>query len=131
MSDIELQPDVDEVLQAEEDNSPAVKVKHQGPMRTQALPTKAGATLTKAVGTTSVYLLRADHRRAKVTLISDAVMLIAFDKSSATQDDRMARWPANVPYVSTGAVELYVKAATGTANVSFLTELWATGEGTE
>lgn len=133
MSDnIDMQPDTDEVLQLEPTTEPAVKVKVEGPTRVQMLPTKGGATITRIVGATSaLLLLRIDKRRAKATLIGDAAFLISLDKSSATQTDRMAKWPANVPYTSTAATEIYVMAVTGNVNVSFITELWAAGEGVE
>jgi hypothetical protein len=134
---LELQPDPDEVLQVEEPagTEPEVKVRVNGPVRTQALPRKGGATFTKNVvaltAGPALQVLRADHRRAQAVLLAAAAVLVAYGDANAQDASTMALWPANTPLTVSGTVDVYVAAATGTTTVSVLTELWATGEGSD
>ena len=134
-SAVELQPDVPEVLQAEEPagREPVIKVSQQGPVRTQALPRKGGATFTKNVAAmpAALNVLRPDHRRASAILIAAAAILVAYGDANAQDASTMALWPANVPLPVSGTVDVWVAAAAGTTTVSVLTELWATGEGSD
>jgi hypothetical protein len=126
--DINLQPDIDDVLQ-EETPEPAVAVHVEGPVRTQILPRKAGSTFTKTVGTTPQRILRQDHRRAGAYLTSfGADLLLAFDSASAQEPSRMARWPALTPFPSEAITDIWVASESATSEVSIITELWATGE---
>jgi len=131
--DPDLQPDNDDVLQVEDPAGyePEVNVKVCNPVRVQLLPRKAGATFTKTVAAmpTPTHLLRPNPRRASVTVISDAEILIALSRASAADASMMALWPAGVPFTSSAATDLLVAAETGTAVVSVIEELWATGEG--
>lgn len=125
----DLQPEELDSLQAEETYpQPAVIVKHEGPVRTQALPRKQGGTRTRTLTTTPQLLLSADHRRASFTLISVASFVFSFSASSAQDPSTMAVWPPNVPYVCNADTALYAAAATGTAVLSIITEFWATGD---
>jgi hypothetical protein len=135
----ELQPDVEAVLQVEEPEGtePTVRVKQQGPIRTQPLPRKAGSTKTVPVTTAKFTLLRPNPRRASAIIISDQPFYFSFtlaaaqiDTSVTTPPPTMAMWPANVPLPMTSADTYAVVAAkTGTANVSAVVEYWAAGEG--
>lgn len=128
---VELQPDPDEVLQAEPAGTePAVKVVQQGPVRTQALPRKGGATFTKNVPTfpATLQILRADHRRAEASLFASAAVLVAYGDANAQDTSTMATLPAGVRLPVSGTVDVWVSAATGTPTVSVFTENWATGE---
>lgn len=134
----DLQPDVDEVLQTEQDDTPRdgkpeppVDVRVNGSVRTQELPHKAGATRTRpVVSTTPIRLLAADHRRARASVMSIGQnMYVAFNSASASDVSTMMLWPANVPFIVLTATEVWVASATATTSVSFATELWATGEG--
>lgn len=134
MSTNELQPDVEDVLQVEPDGyEPTVKVSQQGPVRTQGLPRKAGATFNRDITTDvgQVPLLRADHRRAHAVLVADAAFYVAFNVAAAQDPSRMAEWPPLEPLTVTATVDVWVRAVTGTANISVITESWATGEGDE
>lgn len=130
----ELQPTVPEVLQSEEPygKAPTVPVCIDAPVRTQSLPRKAGATGTKTAGliadNAQRQLLRADHRRASAVLISDTPFLVALSAASAEDASTMALWPADTPCTITATSDVYVAAQTGTASVSFIEELWATGQ---
>jgi hypothetical protein len=129
--DPEFQPDLVDVLQIEGafGTEPPVNVKVNGPVRTQELPSKAGATFTKVVTTAPIKLLFSDHRRSRATIISVGQnMLVAFSSAAAQDSSRMALWPANLPYTHLGGTELWVASATTTTAVSVLTSLWATGE---
>jgi hypothetical protein len=136
-SAVELQPDPDEVLQAEEPagTEPTVNVKVTTPVRTQALPRKGGATFTKPLvaltAGPALQVLRADHRRAQAILIGAAPILVAYGDASAQDPSTMALLPAGVLLPVSGTVDVWVAAATGTTTVSVLTELWATGEGSD
>lgn len=139
MTTNELQPDVEAVLQVEEPEGtePTVRVKQQGPIRTQPLPRKAGSTKTVPVTTAKFTLLRPNPRRASAIIISDQPFYFSFtlaaaqiDTSVTTPPPTMAMWPANVPLPMTSADTYAVVAAkTGTANVSAVVEYWAAGEG--
>lgn len=125
----DLQPEELEVLQAEDDQSAAaIVVKHEGPIRTQALPRKNAGTRTRTLTTTPQFLLAADHRRASATFIAPAGFLFAFTPAAAQDPSTMAAWPANVPYTLTADTAFYAAAATGTVALSIITEFWATGE---
>jgi hypothetical protein len=127
----EFQPDLPEVLQIEGayGTEPPVNVKVVGPVRTQDMPLKSGATFTKTVSTTPIKLLFSDHRRARATIISVGQnMLVAFSSASSQDASRMALWPANVPFTHVGDTELWVASVTATSSISVLTGLWATGE---
>jgi hypothetical protein len=125
----DLQPEELEVLQAEPESfQPAVKVKHEGPVRVQNLPRKNGGTRTRPLDITPKLLLSADHRRASATFIAPAAWLFAFTASSAQDASTMAAWPANVPYTLTADTAFYAASATGTTSLTVVTEFWATGE---
>lgn len=134
----EFQPDLDEVLQVEdispEGVAPVVDVAVRGPVRTQELPHKAGATFSRTVAALTatvpaVRILSADHKRARAVLMSVGQnMYVAFTQASAQDVSRMALWPANTSFVVTTATEVWVCAATATTTISVVTELWAAGE---
>lgn len=129
----ELQPDELEVLQAEEPDHiitvPVTIAAANVPVRMQDMPRKAGATLTKTVGTIPQKILFADHRRAQVRVISiGQSMLIAFSSAMAGDPSRMAVWPANVPFTMNTDGELWVASSTSTTQLGIITEMWATGE---
>jgi len=137
----DLQPDVEEVLQTEEPAGyePTVKVCVEGPVRTQALPGKGGATFTRTVSTTPTRLVGADHRRRTVSIQAEDNLYVAFSRAGIqsaidTPDNHEAflYYAAASPILTVGAtVEVWVAAITSTAKVSVFTELWATGEGVE
>jgi hypothetical protein len=135
MTDIEFQPDVDEVLQMEPETPltsiPVCVEEVRGPVRVQELPRKAGATKTVVITDTVPHrVLRADHYRAEATLISfEQDFYFALNPQSAQEASQMARWPALVPLVLSTTTPVYVVALTSsTTTVSVITELWATGE---
>lgn len=128
----ELQPDTPEVLQQEVDESPGVipVCVHDihGPVRTQALPRKGGGTRTVPLTTTPKRILTADHRRYKATLSGDADILVAFTQASAQDVSTMATVWSKTQLKITAAVEVWVQAVSGTANLSVITERWAEGD---
>jgi hypothetical protein len=133
-TDVDLQPEDLAVLQAEDAGpEPTVRTvvaKVETPVRTQALPRKAGATRTRTgVTTTPVRFLAADHRRASAAVVSIGQnMLIALVPAAASDPSTMALWPQNVPFILTADTELWVASATGTTTVTVITELWAAGD---
>ena len=133
MSNDDLQPDVEEVLQSEKYEDVTVNVcveKIKTPVRTQPLPRKQGATGTRTIDALSVTpLLRTDRNRASVLIISIAEdFYIAFNAQSAEDSRTMQRWPKLVPYPVDIDSAIYVKAVQNTTDISFSTRLWAVGE---
>lgn len=138
MSDHEtdLQPDIEDVLQEEGGGGMSVPVcitDQKQPLRTQALPRKAGATMTKTLTTTPQRVLRADARRARMRVVStDATSAGAFrfatNAASAQDNSTMCLWPGAQPLVLEATTELWLSAVTGTFSVGIATELWAEGE---
>jgi hypothetical protein len=132
MNEIELQPDVSEVIQEETYDVQAIEVCVQevrAPVRVQELPRKLATSQTKTVGTTAVRLLRADHWRASAVFVAfEQDVYLAFNEASAQDTSSMSRWPVSVPFTLTAATELWAVSSTGTTIVSVTTERWATGE---
>lgn len=128
--DASLQPELGDVLQQEPEDSARIEVcvrDVHGPVRTQALPRKAGTTFSKTIGASVVMpplVLAADHRRAQAVLVSTVALRVYYNDPSGTY----AVWPANVPLTVTATVDVYVKGDSGAATVSVITEKWATGE---
>lgn len=128
----ELQPDTGEVLQ-EEPYQMAVtgEVAVCGPVRTQELPRKSGATKTKVVSDTQyVQLLENDARRGFMLVMSmDAELLFAFSEASMQAAPAMSVWPKGVPLTLPVAAELWVQCGESgkTTRVSVTTGLWAAG----
>lgn len=135
--DEDLQPSYEEVLKQEVFSTPEPPVDvrlvdSRVPVSVQQLPHYPGATRTRAVGTTLVTLLGADHRRARATVIaSGGSMLVAFRQSDATDPSTMLEWPAGVSLPITASSGLIVQAKTGTITVAYITEMWAMGEGVQ
>jgi hypothetical protein len=83
------------------------------------------------VTTTPLRVLTADHRRALATVVATGgPVYIATSFASAQDPSRMALWPANVPFVTSAATDLWVQAQTGSLSLGVVTELWAAGDGT-
>lgn len=125
---VDLQPDLDEILQHEAES--AIKVAIDGPVRTQPLPYKDGATRTRNIGSTGpTQVLWPDHYRGQAYLVAFTQdIYVAFNLASAADTSRMSRWPALVPMPISCVTGVWVQAFTGTTDVSITTELWATGE---
>lgn len=125
---VDLQPDLDEILQHEDES--AVKVSIGGPVRTQPLPHKAGATRTRNIlATGPVQVLAADHYRAQAYLVSFTQdFYVAFSQAASQDTSRMSRWPALVPMPITTTTGVWVQSFATNTDISITTELWATGE---
>lgn len=128
----ELEPEVEDVLQAEAPPLTAIPVcitDTKTPIRAQVLPHKGGSTRTRNVpATAGTQVLRADHFRGLATLMSiDQNMLVTFTKGLDPVGDAQywTLWPKLVPFPITACVDVWVAAATATTNVSITTEDWA------
>jgi len=137
MGNNDLQPDLDEVLQAERhgiSHDYPVPVAVEGVVRTQDLPQKSGTTKTVSlaaagVGVTPVRVLKANHRRARVVLLAiGGAMRFSFDPASKEDPSRMALWPANVPFTHLGDDDVFVAADTVAITVTVVAGHWAVGE---
>lgn len=127
----ELQPDTEDVLQEESEpqlSVPVCVVDQKTPLRVQQLPRKGGATFTKTVTTTPLQVLWPDHRRARARIVSTSALLLAYDIAAAQDASTMAIWPANQIFEAGATTDVWVAAASGTAQVGVITELWAEGE---
>jgi hypothetical protein len=138
VSDIDLQPDVPDVLQEEAPPTfdvPVCITDQTGPLRTQALPRKGGATQTRVLTTTPFRVLTADPRRARARIMAAAaadVFLVAFTETAAQAESTMCLWNGREPFIHDATTEVWlsVPATPGTAvTVGVATELWAEGEG--
>jgi len=131
-TDVDMEPDTPEVLQAESVEEPVVKVKVEGQVRTQALPTKGGATGTKTVSATGYVLLRADPRRKRASITCNDDIYVAFTEQGLQEASGCFVYFGSVntnPLVIEAVVDIWVKPVAASASVSFMTELWAMGEG--
>lgn len=131
--DVDLQPDVSEVIQEEpeaEYSTPIVDVAVCGPVRTQQLPRKAGGTKTVTLDAiTPKHILTADHRRGMAYLVSHTEdFMLAYSKTSSTDDESMARIPKNILFPVGATVDVYVKAQATTTTLSVVQEGWAAGD---
>lgn len=133
MTNTDLQPDVEEVLQSEEYEDVTIKVcveKIKTPVRTQELPRKQGGTKTitvDALGPTR--LVPPDHNRAEIIVTSfNEDVYIAYNPQAAEDPSTMQRWPVRVPCHIELTSAVYVRAVQNTAIVSYGTRLWAVGE---
>jgi len=134
----DLQPDVDEVLQAEAPELTTIPVsvaELRGPVRVQQLPRKAAATMTRRLTTAPGQILRADHRRASAVLVAPVGFLVAFSETACQAPSAMAYWPADTPLTIGAAVEVWALILTPGVGelaeldrVSVVTEHWAVGE---
>ncbi|MGW2795183.1 hypothetical protein ACWC9H_35400 [Streptomyces sp. NPDC001251] len=130
MTDPQLEPDIEEVLQEEHDYAPpAVAVDVCGPVRVQHLPRKGGATRTVQLDATNPrHVLTADPRRGRALLVSfDQDFLVAYSEVGATSPATMARWPKTVPLEVGATVDVFVMAQTGTTALSVIQESWVMG----
>lgn len=133
--EVDLQPDVDDVLQEEASGGPTVPVclvDQKSPLRVQVLPRKGGATFVKTLSTTPLRVLTADHRRARAQLISTAaanIYLIAFSRAAAQDTSTMTPWMGGVPFETTATTEVWVRIpdAGSPFTLGVSTELWAEG----
>lgn len=128
----DLQPDTGEVLQEElYEMAVTGEVSVCGPVRTQELPRKSGATRTRVVTDTKyVQALENDPRRGFMLVMSmDAEVLFGFTEASMQDASAASVWPKGVPLTLPVAAELWLQCAESgkTTRVSVTTGLWAAG----
>jgi hypothetical protein len=103
---------------------PTFPVTVEGPVQSQALPTRGGATIQRKVTTVADHILNEDPRRSRVLLISkDDDMYVAFDQQSV-QSGVAAIWPKLVPLTITCTSGIWVAAVTTTSVISAVPEQW-------
>lgn len=132
----ELQPDVEETLQVEGSyDAPVVKVCVEGPVRTQALPRKAASVVRKALAANGpglpwsvVQILRSNPRRAKVTLMANCDIAVAFAEGPAQQVATMATWLVGRALEIEADSDIWIAADGAAGTVSAVVEYWATGQ---
>lgn len=130
---IDLQPELDEVLQAQGDDS-AVSVTVtdiKSPVRTQELPRRGGATrsYTLAAGAVPRRVAANNPRRASIILIAyGGDVYVSYGQQGSQDTMTQARWPAGVPLMLTSTQSVFVTPVTVAITLSTITEMWATEE---
>lgn len=129
---IDVTPDPDEIVQAEEDDYSVrpVGVTVCGPVQTREVPASGhpGYQTASAVGTAvGVRLLALEPRRKYATLIAlDEDVWISTSQAGAQAGAGGAmRIPAVVPYVIGHMHEVWACAVTGTTDISIETVNWS------
>jgi len=140
--EIDLEPDVAEVLQVENGYElppyeiPVTPVCVKDVVRVQALPRKSAAARTIGVsGAAPFRLLHADPHRASLKLVcTGGSMAVGFTQQSFSETfDNVTNclvWPAGVPLEIDAVTEVWVRsavAAFAAITVSFVRENWADG----
>lgn len=127
-----ITPDPDEIVQAEEDYDPArpINVAVCGPVQTREVPAAAypGYQTLTAVGTTvGVRALALEPRRkfATITAMDQDIYISSSQAGAQAGAGGAMRWPAVVPYVCQHMHEVWVTAVSGTTDVSVETVNWS------
>lgn len=105
----------------------AVPVRHDGPVRTQTLPTSSGVSRNFLVtGPDPVKILNADPRRARAVVICTGAAIFIGPDKNAVAGSLAARWPVALALTITDQEAWYVLAdAAGTSTVSVITSQWS------
>lgn len=103
---------------------PTIPVTVEGPVQSQAMPTRGGATVQRKVGVVPDRILNEDPRRSRVILVSkDDDMYVAFDQASILSATA-AIWPKLVPLTITCTSQIYVAAVSTASVISAIPEQW-------
>lgn len=130
MSEVDLQPDTEEIIQEQPPLS-VIPVRVRGPVGTHGLPNEPGGARTILIGSSGApkMLLGADHFRALAVLTSfDQDFLFGWTENQASDPSTMYRQPKNVPLRITASGQVWVLSATATTTLSYFTERWASSE---
>lgn len=129
---LDLTPDPDEIVQAEEPYDPArpIGVTVCGPVQTRELPALAppGYKTDQAIGTAlGVKVLPMDPRRKQATIIAQSQDIWISSSQAGAQSGASGamRIPAVLPYVITHAHEVWVCAVSSTTDVSAESIYWS------
>jgi hypothetical protein len=125
-------PDPEEIVQAEEPYDPARPIPMQvcGPVQTRELPAAGypGYKTEAGVGTAlGVKVLAMEPRRkfATITALSQDIWISSSQAGAQAGVGGAMRWPALVPYVVHHLHEVWVCAVVGTTDVSVETVNWS------
>jgi hypothetical protein len=113
-----------EILQEQDVYAKAIPVCMDEPVRSQELPSRAGACYTAgAVDTNGQKILGRDPRRKSATIIGlTQDILLGTTQANARAG---ARIPAVVPFVITSVDEYWAASVTATTDITVITEQWA------
>lgn len=132
MSDIDLTPEPEEIVQAEEHDAgeyTPVKVSVCGPVETRELPAiRAGYATAQGVSTTvAVRLLSFEPRRKSAVIIAqDQDIWLSNSQAGAQMGASSAiRVPAVVPFVIDHLDEVWACAVADTTDISVMTNFWS------
>lgn len=85
MSDDAVNPELDELLQRDQETLPAVDVRHRGPIQAQVLPARTGYSRTVNVTNVAdtIEIIPEDPRRAYITFyVTGSPVFIGHDKQA-------------------------------------------------
>lgn len=128
-----ITPDLDDVEQQPDDNPVfevrSVPVCFDGPVQTQALPSRVSVMRSIPLTDTAEMLAGQDLRRARMVLIGTAEAATSFYVGTSNADvagESAALWPTGLPLELLNAEAIYAKAqSTETVTLSLIIEQWA------
>lgn len=106
-------------LQQRELPLPVVPVRHEGPVRTLAMPARSGPAFTVPLGTSPAHVVAEDPRRAAVLLVATVAW-----NYWAGRSKQAVPIPANVVLTIHHCGEIYASGATP-GDLSVITEVYA------
>lgn len=132
MSNDQMQPDTDDVLQVEPKAAPLVPipVTVEGPVRTQDPPDMALQVSQAFLDSTGGFIqpqriLGDDPFRARARIVSkDQAIRVGTSQKQVMNPTTCAIWPANTPLEIRARSELWLAADVNTTVVSVITEKW-------
>lgn len=128
---IELTPDPDEIVQAEEPeyNARPIPVSACGPVETRELPAVRAAYKTEqGVGATvAIKLLSLEPRRKKAVIMSDTEPIYISGTQAGAQAGLSGAFllPADTAFTIDHMDQVWVCATQNTTNVSVMTSFWS------
>lgn len=124
-------PDDDIVLQEDDVTVDAIKVKIEGTVQTDSLPSRSGGTFRRSADTNGIKLLNVDPRRKSATIISlDQDIYVGNVQGDVmagpgTQAAMGARWPVKTPLVLDDGDEWWIASVSETSEISVINRMWA------
>lgn len=134
-----IMPGEDEVVGVEaypHDHLPVVPVRHEGPVRTQSLPSRLGSARTFKVPAARAIAahnagditgrVNADPRRRRCVLLSTDQPFFYGSKQEVVEGGTGALWPINVPLVIEHCEEFYLASQNAAGStITMIIECWS------
>ena len=127
MTSIDVTPEPDEIVQAEDVPLQTIPVAVVGPVQSRELPAvRAGYSTIPDVGAGfAVRLLTFEPRRKTAVLTAPAAFWISGTQAGATTTTSSVYVPANSPFVIAHLGEVWACADTDTTEISVMTTWWS------